>query len=330
MRLTIFTLILTIAATTSCIQKAGYRQCDGAVWNTTFHIKYNSPDDLSDSIHLIMRQVELSLSPFCDSSTISRINRNESMATDNMLRQVFTVSQEVSAKSEGAFDPTVAPLVNIWGFGYRNSNTEPTRQLIDSTLPLVGIRNCYLDGNTIIKKHPRTEFNFSAISKGFGCDLIGEMLKRNNCYDFMIEIGGEIVTAGMNQSGEKWKIMIDAPINNDSTVTHSRLAIINTGNCGIATSGNYRNYKSTDRGKIGHTISPITGYPVETSTLSVTVIAPTAMKADALATACMALPLDKAISLIENESETEALFVTIDRDSNKWKIITTNCFPAMR
>ena len=330
MRLTIFTLILTIAATTSCIQKAGYRQCDGAVWNTTFHIKYNSLVDLSDSIHLIMRQVELSLSPFCDSSTISRINRNESMATDNMLRQVFTVSQEVSAKSEGAFDPTVAPLVNIWGFGYRNSNTEPTRQLIDSTLPLVGIRDCYLDGNTIIKKHPRTEFNFSAISKGFGCDLIGEMLKRNNCYDFMIEIGGEIVTAGMNQSGEKWKIMIDAPINNDSTVTHSRLAIINTGNCGIATSGNYRNYKSTDRGKIGHTISPITGYPVETLTLSVTVIAPTAMKADALATACMALPLDKAISLIENESETEAFFVTIDRDSNKWKIITTNCFPAMR
>lgn len=322
----LFIIIITCYGAIACSSNQ-YRQCDGATWGTTYHIVYKSDRDLSDSIIATLKQVELSLSPFCDTSTISRINRNETLLIDTLVKAVFLKSQEVNKKSNGAFDPTVAPLINLWGFGYKKQSTLPTQAQIDSVMPFVGISECFLNDNHIEKKHHATEFNFSAITKGYGCDLIGEMFKRNQCEDFMIEIGGEIKISGVNSQKQSWHIMIDAPTDNDSSINHSQMAIIIVSDCGIATSGNYRNFKNTSIGKIGHTINPLTGKPVSTSTLSVTVIAPSAMEADALATACMAMPLMDAVEMIEGDCNISALFVTSDSISGKWILLPTSRFP---
>lgn len=314
---------------TACRFGPTERRCEGAVWGTTYHIKYISDRSLDDSIIAVMRQVENSLSPFIDSSLVSRINAGLTDETDSLFRHIFRSSCRINELSDGAFDPTVAPLVNLWGFGYRNMGEEPNQALIDSALQLVGIGRCHLDGSRIVKPLPATEFNFSAITKGYGCDMIAEMLRRNGSPAGLVEIGGEIrAWSDENRDGgNKWRIMIEAPVENDTVVSHNRMAVISVDNCGVATSGNYRNYRSTSQGKIWHTISPQTGRPAETDLLSVTVVAPDAMTADALATACMAMPSSKAAAMIDRMPDVAALLVKAD--SAGYLIETTRGFPSV-
>lgn len=308
-----------------------YRTLQGGVWNTTYNITYKSSADLSDSILAVMREVELSLSPFCDSSLVSRINRGEGVVADVLLRRVFLASQEVNRRSGGAFDPTVAPLVNLYGFGYRSTGIEPTQSAIDSVMPSVGIADCKLDSlDRIHKKSPATEFNFSAITKGYGCDLIGEMLRRNGCDDYLVEIGGEIALSGSNPRGKDWRIMIDAPLDNDSAVVHERMAVVQLNGGGVATSGNYRNFRQGEDGRVWHTISTSTGRPAATDLLSVTILGPSAMLADAYATACMAMHSDSALKMVEAIPQIEALFVTLNPDDSTFMIATSSSFPDYR
>lgn len=316
-------LAAAIFSLCSC-NRQEYRRSEGIVWHTTYNIVYQSSADLSDTITRAMRNVEMSLSPFQRNSLISKINSCEDDSVDNLIAAVFTESQRINVASAGAFDPTVGPLVYIWGFGNESITAEPTQQAIDSCLALVGIADCRLVGNTITKKAPNTQFNFSAITKGFGCDEVARAIERNGCNNYMVEIGGEIALKGMNPNGEKWRVMVDAPIDT-AAVVHERLAIIEVTDCGIATSGNYRNYREGANGRYGHTISPTTGRPFASEILSATIIAPTAMTADALATASMAMPRDSAVSLIEAES-CAALFVVA---GTPWEIITTSKFPQI-
>lgn len=308
-----------------CDAKPGYRMAEGGVWGTTYHITYRSGRDMHDSIMMVMKQVEQSLSPFSDSSLIAAVNRGERVKADSLLRRIFTASQKVNRDSRGAFDPTVAPLVNLWGFGYRDAGVEPTREVIDSMLGLVGISDCSMDPEGyIIKKHPGTEFNFSAITKGYGCDLVGDMLRRNGCEDYMVEIGGEIAVAGHSPRGGDWRIMIDAPIDCDTAIVHERMAVVALTGRGVATSGNYRNYKVNTEGKRSwHTISPIDGRPAVTDLLSVTVIAPTCMLADAYATASMASTSAEAMAMLDSLPSVEALLVASDT------ILFTSGFPTI-
>lgn len=309
----------------ACSESSRFRVADGAVWNTTYHISYRSERDLHDSIVAVMKQVEVSLSPFSKVSLVSRINSGEDVVTDSLFRRIFHASQTVSHNSGGLFDPTVAPLVNLWGFGYRQTGVEPSRSTVDSLLPLVGIGRCSIisDGR-VVKCHPSTEFNFSAITKGYGCDMVGEMLLRNGVEDYMVEIGGEIAVAGHSPRGSEWRIMVDAPVDCDTAVVHERLTVIEVTSCGVATSGNYRNYRQTAQGRVWHTVSPLTGYPAETDLLSATVKAPTCMEADAYATACMAMDSRAALWMIEKVDGVEALLVTRDT------ILTTSNFPTLQ
>ena len=331
LRLLIFAVVTLVMVSCLGTRSPRYHKCEGAVWATSYHIVYNSSKMLDDSIIAVMSMVEMSLSPFEPMSTVSRINRGETTDTDSLFRRILLASQRFCNLSGGAFDPTVAPVVNLWGFGYRNGSAEPTQAQIDSAMQGVGILKCRLDG-TNIKKQPATEFNFSAITKGYGCDLIGEMLRRNGCTDYMIEIGGEVTVSGKNPRGEKWRIMVDAPVSNDTAVVHERMAVMEVTNCGIATSGNYRNYRSTLSGKrVGHTISSFTGRPVMSTMLSATVMASDAMTADALATACMAMNPDEAKAMIESMTDTEALIVVADTASVAgWNIVATSGFPVIQ
>lgn len=297
----------------SCNGRRSYRSAEGVMWNTVYHVNYEADRDLHDSIVAEMKRVERSLSPFDRESLISSINRGDSVVADTLLRRIFETSQQVNRLSGGAFDPTVAPLVNLWGYGYRTTGIEPTSGAIDSLLRLVGIEDCSLDeAGYIRKKHPSTEFNFSAITKGYGCDMVGEMLRRNGCENYMVEIGGEIAAAGVSSRGRAWRIMVDAPIDCDTAVVHERMAVVEVSDCGVATSGNYRNYRETAEGRTWHTISPRTGRPAVTDLLSATVIAPSCMLADAYATACMARSADSALIMIAGVPGVEALLVTRD------------------
>lgn len=314
MRLAIIALITVLLC--SCAEPQ-FRKARGATWGTTYNITYKSSRDLSDSIVKVMRQVDLSLSPFEKESLVSRANRNLPVKADSMLSDVMRISQRVCALSGGAFDPTVAPLVNLWGFGYRDgAELRPSQAQIDSALEHVGILECGIaDDGSLYKKSPSTEFNFSAIAKGYGVDAIANMLRRNGCSDFMVEVGGEISLAGKNPHGENWRIQVDAPVVDSIRYLHERLTVLELTERGIATSGNYRNFKTIGDSIFGHTIHPSTGYPVQGSTLSVTVIAPSTAMADALATAIMAMPAEKAADMIQSMPDVEALIVSANPDA---------------
>lgn len=319
----ILSLMLTLGG---CNTEPGYRSAEGGVWGTTYHITYRSDRDMHDSIIMVMKQVERSLSPFSDSSLIAAVNRGERVKADTLLARIFAESQRVNRESGGAFDPTVAPLVNLWGFGYRDTGIEPTREAIDSMLALVGIADCSIDADGyVVKKHPETEFNFSAITKGYGCDLVGDMLRRNGCEDYMVEIGGEIALAGESPRGGDWRIMIDAPIDCDTAIVHQKMAVVALTGRGVATSGNYRNFRETrDGGRSWHTISPVDGRPAETDLLSVTVIAGSCMLADAYATASMARSAADALGMLDSLSGVEGLLVTRDT------MFVTSGFPEIQ
>lgn len=311
--------VLIISLLTGCSEGGEWRLAEGGVWNTTYRITYRADRDMTDSIMDVFRRVENSLSPFNDKSLISRINRNETDAVDSLLRRVFYISKYVCMESEGRFDPTVSPLVNLWKFGYTgkvapDSVWEPTAEQIDSALQYVGLGACFISADgRLHKKSPGTTFNFSAVTKGYACDLILEMLRRNGAEDAMVEIGGEIATAGRSPRGDKWRLQIDSPMFDADSVVHQALEIIEVENCGVATSGNYRNYHQSSRGRVGHTIDPVGGRPVESRFLSVTVVAPTCAYADAYATALMATPSrEQADSLIKHAPRLKVLLVEPD------------------
>ncbi len=301
-----------LVALSSCTNtdRATYRKAQGQVWGTYYNITYRADRPLDDSIKAVMAQVDASLSMFNPSSTVSRVNRGEDVVVDSLFVTVFNTAAEVSRLTGGRFDPTVGTVVNLWGFGYKAGAEAPTQEQIATALATVGIASCRLHDGRVVKKAQKTEFDFSAIAKGYGCDLVAYMLERNGCHDYMIEIGGEMALKGVNSRGEKWHVQIDAPVE-DRGGSHEQAAVIEVTDCGIATSGNYRNYRDTPRGeRVSHTISPLTGLPVRTDLLSVTVIAPDAMWADALATACMVCGLDDAQKLINSLPGVEALFIS--------------------
>lgn len=322
--------VLAMATLCNCSSQE-YRRASGAKWGTVYHVTYQADSDLSDSIVAEMTRIERSLSPFDEQSIISAINRGEDAQIDSLIVNVFNCSQRINRASHGMFDPTVGPLIDIWGFGTNKEVKDaPSQAMIDSALATVGIDRCSIADGHIIKGHPSTQFNFSAITKGYGCDLVGEMLRRNGVENYMVEIGGEIALKGHNPKGKPWNIQIDAPIDDNTGATSQRMATIAVTDCGIATSGNYRNYRDYQgEGRVGHTINPRTGHPMTSSTLSATVIAPTCMEADALATACMALPLDQSITMIEAYPGASAMLIDSDPAGNL-RTHTTSSFPPLQ
>lgn len=294
---------------------AQWRHMQGCAWSTTYHITYLSREDLTDTVQRVIRDVELSLSAFNPSSAVSRVNRGETDTLTPELAEVFNISRRVNAYSNGRFDPTVAPLINLWGFGpdmaMREEGVEPTQEQIDSALALVGIDECRLKKLVLKRKAPGTQFNFSAIAKGYGADCIGQALERNGCTRYMVEMGGDISLRGMNPKRGLWRIAIDQPDSLAVPGTMEINAVITATDCGIATSGNYRNWRqAAASGKVGHTIDPYTGRPETTNILSATVVAPTCAEADAYATACMASPrAADALRMISNLENIECLLI---------------------
>ncbi|MDE6009958.1 MAG: FAD:protein FMN transferase [Muribaculaceae bacterium] len=297
-----------------CSGRESFSELSGDVWTTSYHISYGSAQPIQDSIDRIFREIDRSLSMFNDSSLICRVNRNDtSVRVDRMLREIFGKSVAIYKASGGAFDPTVGPLVDLWGFG-RSSGTSsamPSDEGIAEALGKVGLGRCHIDSEgRLIKKSPETRFDFSAIAKGYACDRIAALFRRNNIRDFLIEIGGEIYAGGRNPEGEPWRIMIENPLDSSGITGNSSLKIVELSDRSIATSGNYRRFRYNTGRKISHIIDPKTGYPRSGDVISATVTAPDCMTADALATACMAMTADSALRMLKRFPDVEGLIVT--------------------
>lgn len=295
----ILPLIAFLAFIYSCVRENKYIHSEGMIWNTSYHITYESTRDLNDSILKILSETGKSLSTFDSSSVISRINRNEDLTPDIHFERILNESKRINRITDGAFDPTLSPLVRAWGFGEGHTPDSDTLR-IDSLLMLTGIHKINIIEGKVVKADKRMTMNFSAIAKGYGCDEIGRMMDRNGVKNYMIEIGGEICCKGKNPKGDDWKISIDRPVMSNKEEIHLSQMIIKATDCGIATSGNYRNYRETDGKILAHTISPTTGRPVQTDIISATIIAPSAMEADALATSCMVLGLQRSREIIDS------------------------------
>lgn len=300
----IFSLLLG-----SC-QHSEFRVAEGVMWHTTYRVVYDSDRDLNDSIIATLNEVGASLNVFDPSSLVSRVNAADSVAIDEHFRKVYNISREVNRYSNGMFDPTVRPLVEAWGFGKNHTPNADTLR-IDSLMHMVGITRTDIRDNRLVKQHPGISFNFSAIAKGYGVDCVGDMLKRNGVKNFMIEIGGEVLTAGHSSRGDLWRISVDSPNGAEGNAAHVSQCIIAFSDSAMATSGNYRNrHENTKGGGYGHTISPLSGRPVQTDVASATVIAPECVTADALATACMAIGSQRALAMCDSLHTPVLLILT--------------------
>ncbi len=292
-----------------------YQHNTGFIFGTVYNITYQSDKDLQGEIEAELKKVDSSLSTFNKASVISKINRNENVEVNKMFADVFNLAQNISSETEGAFDITVAPLVNAWGFGFKN-DTKPTAEAIDSLKQIIGYKKIRLEGNRVVKEDKRIMLDCSAIAKGYGSDAVARLLKSKGIENFMVEIGGEIVTKGINEKRLPWKIGVTKPVDDSLNVNQEIQTILNVTNKAMATSGNYRNFYYKNGKKYAHTIDPTTGYPVQHNILSATVLAANCATADAYATAFMVMGMEKAKDILNRHPELMAYFIYSDKNGN--------------
>ena len=309
-------LVLLIVGTVLIImqqQNMPYKTTTAPIFGTYYHITYQSDKDLQSEIEAALQQVDQSLSPFNPSSIITKMNNNEVVQADQQFKDVYRIAQQVSTITEGAFDITVAPLVNQWGFGFKEG-TSPDQHMIDSLLQFVGYDKISLssDGH-LTKKDPRVMLDCSAVAKGYACDVVASVLSRHDVVNYMVEIGGEIVTKGVNEKRLPWRIGVNRPTDDPTQSSTELETILNVTDKAMATSGNYRNFYYKDGKKYAHTIDPKTGYPVQHSLLSATVLANNCATADAYATSFMVMGIEKAKAVLERHPELMAYFIYSDK-----------------
>jgi thiamine biosynthesis lipoprotein len=288
-----------------------YQSDNGLIFGTIYNITYRYPDNLKKEIEAELKRFDNSLSPFNDSSVISRVNRNEEIDVDTLFRNCFNKAIEVSQMTNGAFDITIAPLANAWGFGFKHGDFSDTLT-IDSLLQITGYDKVTLADGKVRKQDDRIQLSCSAIAKGYAVDVIASFLERKGIKDFLVDIGGEIVAKGRNPKDGLWRIGVNKPIDDSLSVNQEIQAVLQLTNVGMATSGNYRNFYYKDGKKYAHTIDPRTGYPVQHSLLSATVIAEDCMTADALATSFMVMGLEDAEKFVNAHPTVEAYFIYSD------------------
>lgn len=292
----------------NCDRKAVYQYTEGKIYGTFYHISYASDENLQTELYREMDLVNASLSMFNPGSVIARINRGETDSTDMLFRKMYQMAWRVNQATDGAFDITVAPLVNAWGFGYEKE-AFPDSARIDSLLTLVGMEKLSFENDRLFKANPGIQLDASSIAKGLGVDLVAEYLERKGVRNYMVEIGGEVRVKGESDKRRPWRIGIDRP--EDDVAAHDRQLqmVVGMTSGALATSGNYRNFYVHEGKKYAHTINPRTGYPVQTEVLGASVYAPTCMEADAYATAFMVMGLEKAKAIIEKDTEIEGCLI---------------------
>lgn len=285
----------------------------GNTMGTSYRVVYldDGERNFKGEVDSLLKVFNQSLSTYIDNSEISRFNRQDTLQFESpFFLNVLKSSKEVYEKTSGAFDPTVGPLVNLWGFGPGGPQLKDSVN-INQMLPLVNFRAVDFDSSEVRKK-AGMYLDFSAIAKGYGVDVVADFLTDQGIDNMLIEIGGELVAKGTNDKGEIWKVGINKP--EELGRADQLVSIIALDNKALATSGNYRNYYEADGMKISHTIDPSTGRPVRHGLLSATVIAKDCMTADAYATAMMVMGTEKSIALQKNMEDLEIFLIFNNED----------------
>ena len=292
-----------------------YQHNKGFIFGTVYNITYQSDKNLEKEIIRELDKVDASLSPFNEKSIISKINRNEEAVVDNYFYDVFNLAIQISEDTNGAFDITVAPIVNAWGFGFK-SGSSPTSQYIDSLKQFIGYKKVRINKDKhVVKQDERIMLDCSAIAKGYGSDVVARLFNAKGIKNYMIEIGGEIVASGLSEKRLPWKIGITKPSEDSLGTSNELQTILNITDCAMATSGNYRNFYYKNGKRYAHTIDPRTGYPIQHNILSATVIAKSCAQADAYATSFMVLGLEEAKKILERHPQLLAYLIYTNKDN---------------
>ncbi len=290
-----------------------YQQNKGMIFGTFYTITYQYDKDLQKEIEAELLKVDHALSTFNKQSDITAVNNNKKVQLDKMFCDVFSLAQEIADDTQGAFDITVAPLVNAWGFGFDGS-VIPTKAAIDSLREFVGYKKVELRNGSIIKEDPRLMLDCSAIAKGYGVDVVAKMFLDMGIQNFLVEIGGEVYAYGVNAKREPWGIGVEKPVDDSLSTESNLVTVLKSKNIAMATSGNYRNFYYKNGKKYAHTIDPRTGRPVQHNILSATVLCTSCAKADAYATAFMVVGLDEAKKILDRHRELKAYLIYQDGD----------------
>lgn len=278
----------------------------GSYYAITYYDSLNR--NFQTEIDSIFNTVDQSVSLWNDSSIISKVNRNEPVKLNQIFIDNFNIAQQASALSNGYFDATISPLVAAWGFSYKNGDSI-TPQLVDSLKQLVNYKAVHIENGNIVKENPNITLDFNAIAQGYTSDMIAEFLSSKGIGSFLVDTGGEIMARGCKPDGSSWIVGIEKPAANwDSERTVQERIYLR--DKGLVTSGSTRKYVERNGKRYSHCIDPKTGYPVEHNVLSVTVIAENSVWADALASICMVMGLEKSLPIIESLDGVEAYYIS--------------------
>lgn len=294
----------------SCEQTNEPVRLQGMIFGTSYSIiYYDNAKNYQNEVDDLFAKINQSLSTYIPDSDISKINKgDQSIVVDSYFIEVFNKASKINKETNGYFDPTVGNLVNAWGFGPEKPLNKLSQKQIDSMMQFVGFQKVKLVDNKIKKQFPQTYFDFNAIAKGYGIDVIGRFLETKGVKNYLVEIGGEVRCRGVKPDGKQWAIQLDNP-NVDGT--RSAYDVLTLTDVAMASSGNYRKFRVNEEGeKFVHTINPKTGLAQESNLLAATVIANLdCANVDAYATAFMAMGLEKTKAFLQNHPELKVILI---------------------
>ncbi len=319
MKKLILSIAVTITFLTGCQEKSNYYRITGYAQGGTYNVTYcdsdtsgniitAGPDSLKKAIDLALLAIDNSLSGYNKNSILTRVNQNLTDSVDYLFEDMFKVSYEIYLETGGKFDPSAAPLFDIWGFGFKEKEAI-SQEKIDSIKRFVGMDKASVENGRIVKKDPRFKLNFNAIAQGYSCDVVASVLEKHGVCHYLVEVGMEICCRGLNPSASEWKIGVDTPEDGNMEAGKKISEVIAVTDVGIVTSGNYRKFFIEDGKKFSHTIDPTLGYPVKHHLLSATVIAPNASLADAYATYCMVIGLEESKEFLSSRPDLKGYLI---------------------
>ena len=329
MKQILFSLSILSIILFSCGESTEFYKIEGDTQGTTYHIMFEGKQaNFKQGVDSVLRDFDMSLSTYEPNSIISQINQGNNIEVDKYFKQMYYKAKEVTEKSAGAFDITIGPIINAYGFGYEEAETVIDSMLIDSLLQYVGMSKIKIELDYLVKENELIKLSGNAIAQGQAVDVVCEYLETKGIENYMVEIGGELKVKGLKYNA-KWRVGIDKPIEGNEIAGQELQTILEITDRAMATSGNYRRFYIKDGKKYSHSIDPKTGYPSYQNILSATVLADDCMSADAYATACMVSGLDKSIEMIENDPTLDAYFVYSDKETGEMKVYYSEAVEAM-
>jgi FAD:protein FMN transferase len=305
---------------------------EGQTMGTTYHITYfdKHKRNFKTSIDSLLSVVNKSINNYDPTSEVSQFNKSEKGIAISLpyLLPPIQKAQEVFQASNGAFDLTVMPLVNAWGFG-AGKQLNPDSAQVDSLKSFVGFDKIRFTRDSVIKSEPKVQLDFGGIGQGYGADVIADFLKSKGIDNMLVELGGEGMALGKNlKSGKSWEIGILDP--NSTYENQFFKAYVSLSDKSFTTSGNYFNYREIDGKKYSHTIDPATGYPAHRAILSASVFTTDCITADAWGTALMVMGHEKAIALLKNHPELDVLLIYTNAEGKMETFITPGIKPFVK